>query len=384
MGVIYADIEDWDEALKYYEKSVGAKYRFGSAYEAMADVYRAKGEPAKAQEVLEKYLREIENTASAHLDLAYQYESQNRLDLAARELETAETLDPSFPYNHTSRGDLLSIKGDFAGAEAEYRVLLENEIPRARYSGYLGLNNLLLLEGRYAEIKRTFTSLSEQSRSMGAGEAEWYSRIMIACSSLRSGKPAEAVDECTKAYGVDAGRMAFDHNRQTLHLKGLAYLGLKRIDEAEKTARELKALIESGLNRKAIRRYDHLMGAIELARDNTSKALEYLERAVQSLPYGPFEKDPIFIDTLAEAYMRAGDLTKAREQYARIMALTTGRQSFSDLYSLSFYHLGQIFEKLGDKAGARENYQKFLDLWKNADPGLPEPADARTRLSSLR
>jgi hypothetical protein len=66
------------------------------------------------------------------------------------------------------------------------------------------------------------------------------------------------------------------------------------------------------------------------------------------------------------------------------MALTTGRQSFSDLYSLSFYHLGQIFEKLGDKAGARENYQKFLDLWKNADPGLPEPADARTRLSSLR
>ena len=30
MGVIYADIEDWDEALKYYEKCVDAKYRFAS------------------------------------------------------------------------------------------------------------------------------------------------------------------------------------------------------------------------------------------------------------------------------------------------------------------------------------------------------------------
>ncbi len=87
---------------------------------------------------------------------------------------------------------------------------------------------------------------------------------------------------------------------------------MKRIAEAEKTAGELKALIETGLNKKAIRLHDHLMGAIELARDNTSKALEHLERAVQSLPYGPFEKDARFIDTLAEAYFRAGELRKAR------------------------------------------------------------------------
>jgi tetratricopeptide (TPR) repeat protein/predicted Ser/Thr protein kinase len=384
MGVICSDIEDWDEALNYYEKCVGAKYRFVGAYTAMAVVYRAKGEPLRAQEVLEKYLREIENTASGHVNLSYHYMSQDRLDLAARELETAETLDPSYWETQSYRGDFRLLKGDLAGAEAEYRALLEEKLPMARYYGYIGLNGLLLLEGRYAEIIKMFVPLIEQSRSMGVGESEWNCRMAIAYSSLRSGRPEVAVDECDKAYGIDAGRMDFDYKRQILHFKGFAYLGLKRVDEAERTATELKAFIEKGLNRKVIRRYDNLMGAVELARNNTSKALEYLEKAVQSLPYGPFEKDPLFIDTLAEAYMRAGDLPRAREQYERITQLTTGRLSFGDIYARSFYHLGQIFEKLGDKAKARENYQKFLDLWKNADPGLPEPADARTRLSALR
>jgi eukaryotic-like serine/threonine-protein kinase len=109
-----------------------------------------------------------------------------------------------------------------------------------------------------------------------------------------------------------------------------------------------------------------------------------LEKAVQSLPYGPFEKDAGFIDTLAEAYLRAGDRTKAREQYERITTLTTGRLSYGDIFARCFYHLGRIDEELGDKARARGNYQKFLDLWKNADPGLPEVADAHTRLAALR
>ncbi|MCJ7589573.1 MAG: hypothetical protein MUQ00_16995 [Candidatus Aminicenantes bacterium] len=48
-----------------------------------------------------------------------------------------------------------------------------------------------------------------------------------------------------------------------------------------------------------------------------------------------------------------------------------------------FYALGRIHEIQGDKIKARENYLKFLDLRKNADANLPEPAAARKRLSDL-
>jgi tetratricopeptide (TPR) repeat protein len=84
------------------------------------------------------------------------------------------------------------------------------------------------------------------------------------------------------------------------------------------------------------------------------------------------------------AYYEAGGLASARQEYERAVSLTTGRQDFGDLYSKSFYMLGKIYEQQGDTAKAIEHYEKFLDLWKDADPGIIEVEDAGERLSSLK
>jgi hypothetical protein len=42
--------------------------------------------------------------------------------------------------------------------------------------------------------------------------------------------------------------------------------------------------------------------------------------------------------------------------------------------------LGKIAERQADMAKPIEYYSRFLDLWKNADPGIPEVEGARKRL----
>jgi tetratricopeptide (TPR) repeat protein len=58
--------------------------------------------------------------------------------------------------------------------------------------------------------------------------------------------------------------------------------------------------------------------------------------------------------------------------------------SSGDIYAKSFYMLGKIYEEQGDTAKATEHYEKFLSLWKDADPGIAEVEDARKRLSGLK
>jgi hypothetical protein len=42
--------------------------------------------------------------------------------------------------------------------------------------------------------------------------------------------------------------------------------------------------------------------------------------------------------------------------------------------------LGKIFEQKGWKGKTIEHYEKFLDLWKDPDPGIAEVEDANLTL----
>ena len=92
----------------------------------------------------------------------------------------------------------------------------------------------------------------------------------------------------------------------------------------------------------------------------------------------------IFIEPLALTFYRAGDLEKAREAYERLTFLTYGRFYHGDVYAKGFHMLGKICERKGWKGKAIDYYEKFLSLWKDADPGIAEVEDARKRLAGLK
>ena len=74
----------------------------------------------------------------------------------------------------------------------------------------------------------------------------------------------------------------------------------------------------------------------------------------------------------------------AQAEYERIVSSSSGRSDFGDVYALSFYELGKIYGQKGWKGKAIEHYEKFLDLWKDADPGIAEVEDAKKRLAGLK
>ena len=45
--------------------------------------------------------------------------------------------------------------------------------------------------------------------------------------------------------------------------------------------------------------------------------------------------------------------------------------------------LGKIYQQQGNTTKAIESYSKFLNLWKDADPGITE-VDPRKRLAGLK
>lgn len=64
--------------------------------------------------------------------------------------------------------------------------------------------------------------------------------------------------------------------------------------------------------------------------------------------------------------------------------MSAGRLLYGDTFAKSLYMLGQIYEEKGMQDEAIEHYERFLSIWNEADPSLPEVADARKRLTALQ
>jgi len=190
---------------------------------------------------------------------------------------------------------------------------------------------------------------------------------------------------------IDMGGVRVDLQRRLLYHKGLVEVAMNSLADARKTAETLRQSLEGSLNQKEIRYFYHLAGMIELAIDRYPQAIENFNQAISLLPH-QYYRHPwivgndraLFLDSLALAYSRSGNLDEASEEYGKIHTLTLARLDYGDIYAKSYYWLAQIFEQKGWDQLAKRNYQSFLSLWQSADPGSPELEDARARLTSLQ
>lgn len=386
LGLIYASLEDWDKSIERYQVIIQNKVERYYPYLNIAGPYMAKGMYDEAQRVLESYLDNFPDHSTIHWGLAYVHLCRAEYEQALIEAEKAFSLNPLDHENLWLQGIIQLCKGDLTDAAKAIDKLLRMEERSAHLYARMNSVFLLMLQGKFRDSIDQFRTGIELAEKLSEKGWEANNRIYLSYVYIRLKKFDEALEECDKALQRAAEWGMLYQAIFAFYIKGLAYLEMGAMEEAQKTAMDMKKQIEEGKNRKMVRFYDNLIGMIALKRADCSEAIENFDKALSLLSSQTYDVFDItlFLGPLALAYYNAGDLEKAEAEYEAIMSLTVGRVGFADIYVKAFYMLGKIYEQQENTAKAIAHYEKFLDLWKDADPGIAEVDDAREQVAELK
>ncbi len=85
------------------------------------------------------------------------------------------------------------------------------------------------------------------------------------------------------------------------------------------------------------------------------------------------------VDGLARTYLAQGKRDAAIAEYERLVSPDPNQRARLLIRPLDRYRLGVLYQEAGENKKAVEQFDRFLAIWKDADPDIPELADARAR-----
>jgi serine/threonine protein kinase/tetratricopeptide (TPR) repeat protein len=383
VGRIYmVEYDEWDKALPYLEASRANRNEYLASYRALGNAYASKGMYDKAQEVYEDYRDNFVDNAAIHVSLANNYVYQGKYELALEEAEKAIALDPR-SFNPSG---IYYLMGQYDKAEEELQKFFEFNNNTSQLYGRRWSECYYRALGRFekaSEYAQQGIDLSEKLKFYG-----WKSWFLFQSGygHLETGNPELALKAFEDMYKNAIENKVGRHYLGALLWKGRALLKMDLLDECKKIAEQYKKLVDESVYPRDIGFYHHLKGMIAFEEGNFAEAIgEFRKfRDYEPAQRSWFDMHAFNIYPLGLTFYASRDLTNARDMFEELTQLTTGRVWCGDLYAKSFYMLGKIHQEEGREAEAIANYEKFLDLWKNADPGFEEVDYAKEQLAVLK
>ncbi|MFQ5511004.1 MAG: protein kinase [Candidatus Krumholzibacteriia bacterium] len=346
---------------------------FGNIYgTSLAYVGRTDEALAAARE----YVKQHPENPNAWDDLGQRYLTVAEPDSAEAAFRKALELDPEFVWSMQGIGYCDFSRGDLDRAIATFEDILRSaHLSRvdsvsilADISFWPGLAFCYLEAGRFAKAIG-FYDAAWQALSGPETARETEGRIQLL---MRAGRPGEAL-RWAKRLSADA---ASDYERlSAARYRARALVAVDSLDAARRAADDLRALEQSS-GRSEPFQLLRVSADIALAAGDGRAALAALtEMAQRGVPLGG-SKDIERRESTARALQLAGrnrDAAAVLEEMLRVYGS----------HAIGRYQLGQVYEAMGRPAKSRQQYERFLDAWAGADPGLPAVADARKRLQAL-
>jgi tetratricopeptide (TPR) repeat protein len=430
---IAAEVEGDPE--KYYRilQELAAKYpREKRPHVSLAGYYSGKKAFPEAIGELDKALELDPGYALALETFAYVYMDMKELDKAAEYLKKFSAVNPGDAEPYAAMGDLLFRAGRLDEAIASYREALK---VKPDYGSGDRIAYIHAVKGEYQEALRAMDDFIKNAPSPGIRMYGLMWRAFLYHVVGRRSAAIKEEDEAIKNLGTvnpyfvscaklfkaifyydrgeyDMGRRLFqeyfDFNKAGDPSSGglngslleyyLALCDAKqgRLESArkrhEKASRlEAQARADSQYWAAQTQRIGTIVLAeILLAEGKAGEAITAMEKElvltipwINSRPDYTIHNMPIEQDVLARAYQKTGNIDKAIEAYLKLLTFDPASQDRRMRIPVYHCRLARLYEEKGEKDKAVAQYRKFLDLWKDADPGIPEFEDARKRLAGL-
>ena len=379
---LYRSLGNKTKSLVFSER----RYRVEPNPEWLKDImvaYQQAGQSDRAEQLLKDHYKNYPDNPFIQKFSSHFYIVWKNFKQALAEIERGFLQDPApekWSWDNL-KGDIYLAQGDLAAAEKQYLGVIEKAL-KPKYIGD-ATRNLIRLSILQGKMSRGADELGKATAPGGSmqGTDEWA----VGQTWLRLGRYDKALELFETQLKNALERDNTDLIFLALWNKGFVYVEKKAIGEAEKIAEELRSLGQKSTDKYAMVPYEMIQGRIDLEKGDYAKAIDNLNKSSDTTDSEVFSgaQGGYHIYPLALAYYKSGNLPKARAEFEKLTSLTAGRWDCGDLYAKGFYWLGKIAEGEKDKGRARRNYEKFLDIWKDADPGFPEVDDAKARLAQL-
>jgi serine/threonine protein kinase/tetratricopeptide (TPR) repeat protein len=387
------------DAVKECQESIRLDPEFGAAFNILGYAYHKSGESEKAIDALKTYITLTPGEANPWDTLGYVYTEMGKIDEAIVSYKEALKIQPDFYISNMAISYLYAFKEDYAAAlDSIDRYLSLDISPERQADAYTWKGFCLHWLGRFKDSLEAYNQAEHVSRT-----SDWFYKGALLCIKfmlyIDKGE-YEAARQSAQNYVEYRVERVPKRKVGSLTI-GDFFFGLcdvmeGRLDSAKTELEEMRSALEHvfGADKKdLIENINFLQAEICLAEGSVEEALAYVEKIVwlprfqQFQPFNFYllsaENWPRFKEQRAQAYTKEGDLDQAIAEYERLIAPDPTKTN-ALIHPRYYYSLGKLYETKGWKDKAIYQYQRFLDLWKDADPGIAEVEDAKACLAALR
>jgi len=383
---------DFEKAKEACEKTLELDPTDANSYNQLAYTNAFLKDRSGAGSAVKKYIAVHPDVSNAYHSAWETHAMLGLFDEALSFLEEGLKRIPEWSYVHFWFGITSLMKQDADKAQEEFRIW-SDYYPKSIASSALFIGCSYLLGGKYTKVASEFRGAVELARRENSTNNEMYAHINLGKILFVQRKYDEAIDEYKEAEKLSRKLYKENFNPYSIfanYLSGIALIYKGDYKAAQDRAEAIKSIVEKGdYNPLHLDFYHLLVGELSIAQKNAEAAQVEINKLFGMTKMA----SPRYKKLVAATSGLQGDYEKAIEQYINSFEnwlLVNPAMRRIDLFdffeerSKVNYNIAKIYEKMGNASKAIEHYEKFLELWKDADSGIPELEDAKKRLAGLK